>query len=70
MKLANDIRFQPLQKGANVLVPVSDVDKSKGDSRNLIGKSIINIFFLLEYFCILNIIRQLIIINYILQALF
>lgn len=38
MKVASDARFQTLEKGSSVLVPVPDVDRNKGDFRNLLGK--------------------------------
>ena len=38
MKVASDARFQTLEKGSSVLVPVADVDRNKGDFRNLLGK--------------------------------
>nr|XP_046492452.1 uncharacterized protein LOC124224006 [Neodiprion pinetum] len=37
MKLASDAKFKPLERGMFVLLPVPDVDKSKADSKNLIG---------------------------------
>lgn len=45
MKAASDARFQPLEKGSSVVVPVPDVDRSKGDFRNLIGKFLQNLHY-------------------------
>lgn len=47
MKLASDAKFKPLERGMSVLLPVPDVDKSKADSRNLIGNLRILFIFLL-----------------------
>lgn len=44
MKFASDCKFRALTKGMSVLLPVPDVDKSKADSRNLIG-------MLQKYYC-------------------
>ncbi|KAK9708942.1 hypothetical protein QE152_g26913 [Popillia japonica] len=37
MKMHSDYKFPPIEKGTTVTIPVPDVDRSKGDLRNLIG---------------------------------
>lgn len=37
MKLQSDSKYPPLECGTTVTIPVPDVDRSKGDLRNLIG---------------------------------
>lgn len=41
MKMHSDYKFPPIEKGTTVTIPVPDVDRSKGDLRNLIGISFI-----------------------------
>ncbi|KAK9694862.1 hypothetical protein QE152_g33240 [Popillia japonica] len=37
MKMHSEYKFPPIEKGTTVTIPVPDVDRSKGDLRNLIG---------------------------------
>lgn len=48
MKRASDAKFIPLEMRMSVL-PVPDVDKSKADSRNLIGNLNILLFIIIFY---------------------
>lgn len=49
MRLESDAKFLPLSQGTNVTIPVPEVDRSKGDLRNVIGKPLITFSTLSQF---------------------